>query len=261
MSRTGEIEEVPPKFDVDGNPIIIEGGSKTGASNATTLEDLMRQLEKLTTKNKKLRAKEKSKKTKGMSSSSKEDGSSFEEEVSKKAKKGRRKFDMPSYNSMSFNFNNMSNSTAYTFIPNGKAPHFDGTNYNQWKHCIKNYLYSISPEVWQVVYDSVVFPNEDEQPTSDQLQKIYHNTQAISILTSSIDNEEFNHVDDLDVAKDVLTTLQLAHEGSKPMRKAKVEMLEGQLNRFIMYDDETPYEMFNRLKKLVNKARALGSKK
>jgi hypothetical protein len=28
-----------------------------------------------------------------------------------------------------------------------------------------------------------------------------------------------------------------------------------------MYDDKTPYKMFNRLKKLVNKARALGSKK
>jgi hypothetical protein len=45
------------------------------------------------------------------------------------------------------------------------------------------------------------------------------------------------------------------------MRKAKVEMLECQLNRFIMYDDETPHEMFNWLKKLVNKTRALGSKK
>jgi hypothetical protein len=28
-----------------------------------------------------------------------------------------------------------------------------------------------------------------------------------------------------------------------------------------MYDNETPHEMFNQLKKLVNKARALGSKK
>jgi hypothetical protein len=65
----------------------------------------------------------------------------------------------------------------------------------------------------------------------------------------------------LDVAKDVRITLQMAHEGSKPMRKAKVEMLEGQLNLFIMYDDEMPHEMFNQLKKLVNKARALGSKK
>jgi hypothetical protein len=53
----------------------------------------------------------------------------------------------------------------------------------------------------------------------------------------------------------------MAHEGSNPMRKINVKMLEGQLNRFIMYDDETPHGMFNRLKKLVNKARALGSKK
>jgi hypothetical protein len=103
--------------------------------------------------------------------------------------------------------------------------------------------------------------DDDEQPTPDQLQKIHHNAQAISILTSSIDKEEFNYVDGLDVVKDVWTTLRMAHEGSKPMRKAKVEMLEGQLNHFIMYDDEMPHEMFNQLKKLVNKSRALGSKK
>jgi hypothetical protein len=126
---------------------------------------------------------------------------------------------------------------------------------------MKNYLYSISPKVWQVICDGVDFPDDDEQLTPDQLQKIHRNAQAISILTSSIDKKEFNRVDGLDVVKDVSTTLQMVHEGSKPMRKAKVEMLEGQLNRFIMYDDETHHEMFNRLKKLVNKARALGSKK
>jgi hypothetical protein len=76
-----------------------------------------------------------------------------------------------------------------------------------------------------------------------------------------IDKEEFNRVDGLNVVKDVWTILWMAHEGSKPVIKAKVEMLEGQLNHFIMYNDETPHEMFNRLKKLVNKARALGSKK
>jgi hypothetical protein len=53
----------------------------------------------------------------------------------------------------------------------------------------------------------------------------------------------------------------MSHEGSKPVRKTKVEMLEGQLNGFIMYEDETPHEMFNQLKKLVNKVRVIGSKK
>jgi ribulose 1,5-bisphosphate carboxylase large subunit-like protein len=68
---------------------------------------------------------------------------------------------------------------------------------------MKNYLYSISPKVWQVVCDGVDFLDDDEQPTSDQLQKIDHNAQAISILTSSVDKEEFNRVDGLDVANDI----------------------------------------------------------
>jgi hypothetical protein len=53
----------------------------------------------------------------------------------------------------------------------------------------------------------------------------------------------------------------MTHEGSKVIRKAKIEMLEGHLNRFIMFDNETPQDMFNRLKKMVNKAKDLGSKK
>jgi hypothetical protein len=53
----------------------------------------------------------------------------------------------------------------------------------------------------------------------------------------------------------------MAHEGSRLVRKAKVEMFEGQLNHFIMYDNEIPHELFNPLKKLVNKTRVLGSKK
>jgi hypothetical protein len=134
-------------------------------------------------------------------------------------------------------------------------------NYNQWKHCMKNYLYSVSSEVWQVVCDGVDFLDEAEQPTLDQLQKIHRNAQAISILTSLIDKQEFNHVDGLDVAKDVWNTLRMAHEGSWPVRKANIEMLEGQHNRFIMLDDERPQDMFNQLKKMVNKAKALGSKK
>jgi hypothetical protein len=89
----------------------------------------------------------KGKKIKGDSSSSEDEDSSLEEDVSKKGKKGRNNRDKPSYNSISFNYDNMSSTTAYTFIPVVKAPYFDGTYYNQWNHCMKNYLYFISPEV------------------------------------------------------------------------------------------------------------------
>jgi hypothetical protein len=93
---------------------------------------------------------------------------------------------------MSFNYNNMPSSTAYTSVPVVKTPFFDGTNYNHWKHYMESYLYSISPKVWQVVCDGVDFSEDDEEPTLEQLQKIHRNAQAITILNSSVDKEEFN---------------------------------------------------------------------
>jgi hypothetical protein len=184
---TVEKDKVLPRFDDENNTNNNQEDDKSRASEGPSLEDLMRRLEKLTTENNKVRRKAKGKNTKGGSFLSKDEDSSLEEDVSKKGKKGRNNHDKPSYNSMSFNYDNMPNTTTYTFIPVGKAPYFDGTYYNQRKYCMKKYLYSISPEVWQVVCDGVEFSDEDEQPTADQLQKIHRNAQAISMLTLAID--------------------------------------------------------------------------
>jgi hypothetical protein len=91
----------------------------------------MRRLEKLTAENNKLRRNTKGKKTNGGSSSSEDEDSSLEEDVAKKWKKGRNNRDKPSYNLMSFNYDNMPSTTAYTSIPVGKVPNFDETCYNQ----------------------------------------------------------------------------------------------------------------------------------
>jgi hypothetical protein len=34
---------------------------------------------------------------------------------------------------------------------------------------MKNYLYFISPDIWQVVFDGVDFSEGDEEPTLEQL--------------------------------------------------------------------------------------------
>jgi hypothetical protein len=138
MSRTGEEDEVPPQFDDENNTNNNQEDDKSRASGGPSLEDLMRRLEKLTVKNNKLRRKAKGKKTKGDSFSSKDEDSLLEEDVSKKGKKGRNNRDNPSYNSISFNYDNMTSTTAYTFIHVGKSPYFGGTCYNQWKHFMKN---------------------------------------------------------------------------------------------------------------------------
>jgi DNA-directed RNA polymerase subunit M/transcription elongation factor TFIIS len=90
----------------------------------------MKRLEKLMAENNKLRRNVKAKRTKGHSSSSEEEDSSYEEEDTKKGKRGRNNHDKTSYNSMSFNYDNMPSTTIYTSISVSKAPYFDGTCYN-----------------------------------------------------------------------------------------------------------------------------------
>jgi hypothetical protein len=146
MSKTGEQGKMPPPLLVeDDNPIMVEDDSNTETSMAPIVEELMKQLEKLNAEVKRLKAK--GKKGKKHSSSCEDDDSLFEEKVSNKGKKERKKHDKSSYNTMAFNYDNMPSSTAYTSVSIGKAPYFDGSNYNQWKHYMKNYLYSISPKV------------------------------------------------------------------------------------------------------------------
>jgi hypothetical protein len=110
-----------------------------------TLEELMRKIEKLNSELSKLKANDKKGKKNG-SVSDDDDDSSYEEEASNKVKRDKKKRDK-SYNAMSFNYKHMPSSTAYTSMPVGKAPYFDEINYNKWKHYMKSYLYSISPEV------------------------------------------------------------------------------------------------------------------
>jgi hypothetical protein len=135
----------PPPLDEDGNLLMDENASIAETSTTPTVEELMKKIEKLNFELSKLKAKDK--KGKKNTSISNDDDSSYEEETSNKADRDKKKRDKSSYNAMSFNYNHMHSSTAYTSMSVGKAPYFDVTNYNQWKHCMKNYLYSISPEV------------------------------------------------------------------------------------------------------------------
>jgi hypothetical protein len=71
------------------------------------------------------------------SSSNEETDASFEEEV--KGKRGR-KGDKRSYNTTSFNYDNLPPSSAFTSVPIGKTPRFDMTDYTKWKYSMKIHL-------------------------------------------------------------------------------------------------------------------------
>jgi hypothetical protein len=105
------------------------------------------------------------------------------------------------------------------------------------------------------------FLEEDEEPRFEQLQQILRNAQVTSVLLSSLEKDEFDSVNGLKKAKDIWDTLQRVYEGTKPVKKAKIQLIERQLDRFVILDDESPQEMFNQLKRLVKKIRAYRSRR
>jgi hypothetical protein len=104
----------------------------------------------------------------------------------------------------------------------------------------------------------VNIPKEDEVITQEEEFKIQRNIRAASILLSSLCPNKFDKVDGMESAKQIWDTLQVNHEGTRKVHEGRICALEGELNRFIIHDNETPQEMFNRLNKIVNKIRALG---
>jgi hypothetical protein len=80
------------------------------------------------------------------------------------------------------------------------------------------------------------------------------------VLLSSLEKDEYGRIDGLEKANEMWEPLQVFHKGTQLIQKAKIEMLEGQLDRFVMLDDETPQEMYNHMMLMVNKVRHVDPK-
>jgi hypothetical protein len=217
------------------------------------VEELNFQLKMLMLQEKiaKLKKKLKSRKTKvqevSSSSSSNEEGndsSSSDESIHAKKGKGKEKNGAKPSCKTTFNYDILPSNHSFTSMHIDKPPHFDGTIYAKWHHAMKVHLIFLNLSIWKIVCIGVKFLEDGETLDYKQLQQIHYNAQATNVLLSSLENDEYDQVDRLEKTNEMWETLRVFHEGTKLVQKAKIEMLEGQLERFVMLDDETPQKMY-----------------
>jgi hypothetical protein len=96
---------------------------------------------------------------------------------------------------------------------------------------------------------------------AEQAQDYFCNAQAIRVITSSICAQEFNKIRNIKVAKKIWNTLREAHEGTDEVREGKMDLLQGELEHFVMHDEETMRQIYDRLMILMSDIRSLGSTK
>jgi hypothetical protein len=153
--------------------------------------------------------------------------------------------------------------TPLLSVPLGKPPTFDGEDYSRWSDMMRYHLTSLHKSIWHVVEFGVQVPSVgDKDYDEDEVAQIEHfNSQATTILLTSLSREEYNKVQGLKSAKEIWDVLKTEHEGDEVTKITKRETIEGELGRFMLNQGEDLQAMYNRLKTLVNQVRNLGSSK
>jgi phosphoribosylformylglycinamidine (FGAM) synthase PurS component len=105
----------------------------------------------------------------------------------------------------------------------------------------------------------VTIPVEGEALTIEHEQDLHRNVQATRVITGSLRAQEFNNVQNIQIAKVIWDTHKEAYEGTEHVRQGKIDLINGELELFFMKDGETVREMYDRLMFLVSDIRALGS--
>src|SRR5688500_11975564 len=159
----------------------------------------------------------------------------------------------------SFDYSRMPyNSNAHLLsIPLGKPPHFDGEEYSFWSHKMCSPLFSLHPNIWEIVENGMHYDSTDNPVMINE--QIHKNAQATTVLLASLCRDEYNKVSGLDNAKQIWDTLKISHEGNDATMITKMQLVEGELGRFTMIEGEEPTQTYNRLKTLVNKIRSYES--
>jgi hypothetical protein len=100
--------------------------------------------------------------------------------------------------------------TPLLSVPLRKPLMFNGEDYSRWSNLMRYHLTSLHTSIWDIVEFGVQVPSVgDEDYDADEVVQIQHiNSQATTILLTSLSPEEYNKVQGLKSAKDIWDVLK-----------------------------------------------------
>jgi hypothetical protein len=84
-----------------------------------------------------------------------------------------------------------------------------------------------------VEVDVFIPTDEDREITLEEAYSLHQNAQAVSFPISSLSPDEFNKINGTESAKAIWDTLRVSYEGDSSVRKGNIELLQGELKRFV----------------------------
>jgi len=139
-------------------------------------------------------------------------------------------------------------------------PHmFGGVNYAFWKVRMKIFMQSIDIGIWDVVLNGPFIPmhvvkeeNIKKEWSETKKKKAQYDSVEKSIITSTLNMDEFFMVSQCNSAKEMWDILEVTHEGTDDVKRAMKHALIQEYELFRMKQEETTTDVQRRFKHIVN---------
>jgi len=145
---------------------------------------------------------------------------------------------------------------------------FCGVNYQFWKVRMKIFMHSTDKGIWetiengpfirQVKRDEVLIDKPSSEWTEVESKKAKFDWISKNIITSALSYDEFFRVSQCNSAKEMWDILEVTHEGTNDVKRARKHALIQEYELFIMQKGETIYDVHKRFSHIVNHLMSLG---
>ena len=131
---------------------------------------------------------------------------------------------------------------------NSWPPLLKGHNYGFWKLRMKAYIRSINERAWMIVEEGYLTPNKIKngvtvsKPKSEwstnefELAKWHHRT--MNAIFGGVNSWQFSYIQNLETAKEAWDTLQVTNEGTKAVKKSRLQLLTSQFEVLQMGEED-----------------------
>ncbi|XP_068486987.1 uncharacterized protein [Phaseolus vulgaris] len=149
-----------------------------------------------------------------------------------------------------------------------RPPLFCGVNYQFWKVRMKIFIHSTDKGIWesiengpfipQVKRDEVFVDKPSSEWTEAENKKAKFDWIAKNIITFALSCDEFFRVSQCSSTKDMWDILEVTHEGTTDVKRARKHALIQEYELFLMQKGESICDVQKRFSHIVNHLMSLG---
>ena len=131
----------------------------------------------------------------------------------------------------------------------GNPPMLDASSFANWQFLMRSHLSSANTELWRIVEEGY-YPIDPSNVTRREYADRQHNATALHMIQRSLTPKDLSHIRQFNIAKEAWDYLTALFIGNESIQASKFEEVSNECDSFVMNDDETPEEMYRRLKAL-----------